>query len=71
MSDRPDLDAFDEHAAQLAAHIAAAEAAGEPVPERERTMLATLRELADAVASLRASLDAAPPRPDDAPPASR
>jgi hypothetical protein len=58
MSERPDLVAFDEQTARLAAHIAAAEAAGEPVPPEAREMLASLRELSRAVAQLRASLEA-------------
>ena len=66
MADRPDLSAFEEHAAQLAAHIAAADAAGEPVPDEARTMLASLRDLSRAVDQLRQSLDE-PPAPPDAP----
>ena len=58
MADQPDLSAFEEHAAQLAAHIAAAEAAGEPVPEHARAMLASLRDLSRAVDELRQSLGA-------------
>lgn len=61
MADRPDLSAFDDHAAQLAAHIAAAEAAGQPVPEHARAMLASLQDLSRAVEELRQSLDATPP----------
>jgi hypothetical protein len=60
MADRPDLSAFDEQAAQLAAHIAAAEAAGEPVPEQARAMLASLQDLSRAVDALRRSLGGAP-----------
>ncbi|AHG89170.1 hypothetical protein J421_1633 [Gemmatirosa kalamazoonensis] len=56
MSEQPDLDAFDAQAARLAAHIAAAEAAGEAVPEEARAMLASLQELARAVEGLRQSL---------------
>jgi hypothetical protein len=64
MSEGPELVAFDEQMARLAAHIAAAEAAGEPVPPEAREMLASLRELSRAVAQLRASLEA-PDEPAD------
>ena len=66
MSDRPDLSAFEEHAAQLAAHIAAAEAAGEPVPEHARAMLESLQDLSRAVDELRRTLAGQPEPPPGA-----
>jgi len=64
MADRSDLSAFEEHAAQLAAHIAAAEAAGEPVPEHARAMLESLQDLSRAVDELRRTLEGQPEPPD-------
>jgi len=64
-SERPNLAAFEQQAAELAAYIAAAEAAGEPVPEQARAMLASLQDLSRAVNELRKSLDH-PPAPRDA-----
>ncbi|HET9452689.1 MAG TPA: hypothetical protein VFO66_00295 [Gemmatimonadaceae bacterium] len=58
MDDPRELDAFRDHAAALAAQIAAAEAAGDEVPDEARMMLASLRELARAVEGLRTTLDA-------------
>jgi hypothetical protein len=66
MTDRPDLSAFEEHAAQLAAHIAAADAAGEPVPEHARAMLASLQDLSRAVDELRRTMEGQPEPPPDA-----
>lgn len=60
MNDIRDLDAFRDHAAALAAQIAAAEAAGDDVPDEARMMLASLRELARAVEGLRSTLDEQP-----------
>jgi len=64
--ERPNLAGFEAHAEELAAYIAAADAAGEPVPDEARTMLASLRDLSRAVDQLRQSLDE-PPAPPDAP----
>ena len=68
MADRPDLSAFEEHAAQLAAHIAAADAAGEPVHEHARAMLASLQDLSRAVDELRRTIQGEPPPADTAEP---
>jgi hypothetical protein len=64
MMDADDLRRFGEQAAELEARIAAADAAGEPVPDEARAILASLRELADAIDGLRATLTD-PPRAAD------
>ena len=56
MSRSDDFRAFAEQAEQLEAHIADAEARGEPVPPEARAMLDSLRALARAVDQLRDSL---------------
>lgn len=76
MDELRDIESFLTHATALEARIAAAEAAGDDVPEEARLMLASLRDLARAVDGLRTTItgtdegsaasDAAPvaPSPD-------
>ena len=56
MDELRDIESFLTHATALEARIAAAEAAGEDVPEEARLMLATLRDLARAVDGLRTTI---------------
>lgn len=69
MDELRDIESFLSHATALEARIAAAEAAGDAVPEEARLMLASLRDLAQAVDGLRTTItesdagDAAPPAP--------
>lgn len=63
MDEMKDLESFGDHAAALAARIAAAEAAGESVPVEARMMLAQLRELARAVDGLQQSIAGEPQPP--------
>lgn len=57
MSLSPDASAFGDPLAALEAHIAAADARGEPVPPEAREMLVKLRELVAALSGLSASLE--------------
>lgn len=59
MNDLRDLESFRAHAAALEAQIAAAEAAGDDVPAEAKLILASLRELAQAVDGLRTTMTAA------------
>lgn len=56
MDELRDLESFRAHAAALEAQIAAAEAAGDDVPAEARLILASLRELAQAVDGLRTTM---------------
>lgn len=57
MDELRDIDSFLTHATALEARIAAAQAAGDEVPEEARLMLASLRELAQAVDGLRTTMN--------------
>ena len=57
MDELRDIDSFLSHATALEARIAAAEAAGDDVPAEARLMLASLRDLANAVDGLRSTID--------------
>ena len=70
MDELRDIDSFLTHASALEARIAAAEAAGDDVPPEARIMLASLRDLAQAVDGLRTTIHetaASEPAPDAAP----
>lgn len=56
MDELRDIDSFLTHASALESRIAAAEAAGDDVPPEARIMLASLRELAQAVDGLRTTI---------------
>lgn len=56
MDELRDIDSFLTHASALEARIAAAEAAGDDVPPEARIMLASLRDLAQAVDGLRTTI---------------
>ena len=71
MDELRDIDSFLTHASALEARIAAAEAAGDDVPPEARIMLASLRDLAQAVDGLRTTIhetEAPAPAPDAAQP---
>lgn len=57
MDELRDIDSFLTHASALEARIAAAEAAGDDVPAEARIMLASLRDLAQAVDGLRTTIN--------------
>jgi hypothetical protein len=57
----PDVSPFAASLAELEARIAAATEAGDAVPPEAYEMLARLRELNEALASLTSSLEQAPP----------
>lgn len=71
MDELRDIDSFLAHASALEARIEAAEAAGDDVPAEARIMLASLRDLAQAVDGLRTTINEAGtpagPAPDAAP----
>lgn len=70
MDELRDIDSFLTHASALEARIAAADAAGDDVPPEARLLLASLRDLAQAVDGLRTTINethASEPAPDDGP----
>jgi hypothetical protein len=70
MDELRDIESFLTHASALEARIAAAEAAGDDVPPEARIMLASLRDLAQAVDGLRTTItetSASGPAPGAAP----
>ncbi len=60
MDELRDIESFRAHATALEARIAAADAAGDDVPPEARLILASLRDLAQAVDGLRTTINEAP-----------
>ena len=56
----PDVSAFSDSLGRLEAQIAAADAAGDPIPPEAREMATKLRDLVDALNALTANLPSAP-----------
>lgn len=72
MNELRDIESFLSHASALEERIAAAEAAGDEVPPEARLLLASLRDLAQAVDALRSTItetDVSAPAPDASAPA--